>query len=237
MLGFFRNDTFSFSSADFSVLSSWQSSVGCFRFLIGLCLLQDLFEANKKEMTMVMIKSLTKLLRKYLVDQAKVPGLVDIILHMNLELYSLQRRETVRFGQSFELVTVLSSHDDSACYTLSKFEVVIQSKGNFPFVGDLGNLSEGWNKLICIILLSELCNSITTHKGCLLQARRQYHTESLCQVSGFCCQWKPCRFTRLCTALTEGNSRWAGFKAEICNGTSRGNYTCSKSANLWFLVC
>lgn len=46
---------------------------------------------------MVMIKSLTKLLRKYLVDQAKVPVLVDIILHMNFELYSLQRREQVRF--------------------------------------------------------------------------------------------------------------------------------------------
>jgi cohesin complex subunit SA-1/2 len=62
---------------------------------LSFCMIQELLEANKKELTMAMIKSLTPLLRKYLVDQAKVPALVDIILHMNLELYSLQRKEQV----------------------------------------------------------------------------------------------------------------------------------------------
>ncbi|CAM6081880.1 unnamed protein product [Calypogeia fissa] len=74
---------------------------------------KDLLEANKKEMTVAMIKSLTKLLRKYLVDQAKVPGLVDIILHMNLELYSLQRRET-SFATALQLIKdAFFKHGDS----------------------------------------------------------------------------------------------------------------------------
>jgi hypothetical protein len=47
-------------------------------------------------MTLAMVKSHAKLLRKYLVDDAKVASIVEIILHMQLNLYSLKRQEHVR---------------------------------------------------------------------------------------------------------------------------------------------
>lgn len=43
----------------------------------------------------MMMKNFPQLLRKYVVDKAKAPSLVQIVLHMNLELYSLKRQEQV----------------------------------------------------------------------------------------------------------------------------------------------
>ena len=42
-----------------------------------------------------MMKSYPLLLWKYISDQAKVSSLVEIVLHMNLEYYSLKRQEQV----------------------------------------------------------------------------------------------------------------------------------------------
>lgn len=42
-----------------------------------------------------MMKNYPLLLRKFMADKAKVPSLVDIVVHMNLELYSLKRQEQV----------------------------------------------------------------------------------------------------------------------------------------------
>ncbi|KAL3677583.1 hypothetical protein R1sor_027531 [Riccia sorocarpa] len=64
---------------------------------------KELIEVSQKEMTLAMIKSLTKLLRKYLADQAKVAALVEIICHMRLELYSLQRKEQ-SFAATLQLI-------------------------------------------------------------------------------------------------------------------------------------
>lgn len=41
------------------------------------------------------MKNYPLLLRKFMADKGKVPSLVEIILHMNLELYSLKRQENV----------------------------------------------------------------------------------------------------------------------------------------------
>jgi len=41
------------------------------------------------------MKSYPLLLRKYISDKAKVSSLVEIVLHMNLEYYSLKRQEQV----------------------------------------------------------------------------------------------------------------------------------------------
>ncbi|KAL2636383.1 hypothetical protein R1flu_007862 [Riccia fluitans] len=64
---------------------------------------KDLIEVSQKDMTVAMIKSLSKLLRKYLADQAKVAALVEIICHMKLELYSLQRKEQ-SFAAALQLI-------------------------------------------------------------------------------------------------------------------------------------
>jgi hypothetical protein len=47
-------------------------------------------------MTLAMVKSHAKLLRKYLADDAKVAAIVEIILHMQLSLYSLKWQEQVK---------------------------------------------------------------------------------------------------------------------------------------------
>ncbi|BBN04041.1 cohesin complex subunit SA-1/2 [Marchantia polymorpha subsp. ruderalis] len=74
---------------------------------------KESLEASKKEMTLAMIKSLTKLLRKYLADQAKVSALVEIIFHMKLELYSLQRKEQ-SFAAALQLIKdAFVKHGDS----------------------------------------------------------------------------------------------------------------------------
>ncbi|KAK7378918.1 hypothetical protein VNO80_04367 [Phaseolus coccineus] len=54
---------------------------------------KDVFENNKQEITVAMMKSYPLLLRKYISDKAKVSSLVEIVLHMNLEYYSLKRQE------------------------------------------------------------------------------------------------------------------------------------------------
>lgn len=44
---------------------------------------------------MAMMKNYPQLLRKYVADKAKAPPLIEIVQHMNLELYSLKRQEQV----------------------------------------------------------------------------------------------------------------------------------------------
>jgi cohesin complex subunit SA-1/2 len=48
-------------------------------------------------MTLAMVKSHAKLLRKYLADKSKVSALIEIGMYMQLELYSLKRQEQVSF--------------------------------------------------------------------------------------------------------------------------------------------
>ncbi|KAM6558472.1 hypothetical protein CsatA_027711 [Cannabis sativa] len=63
---------------------------------------KEIFEHNRKDITVAMMKNYPLLLRKFLADKAKVPSLVEIVLHMNLELYSLKRQE-----QNFKTVLQL----------------------------------------------------------------------------------------------------------------------------------
>uniref|UniRef100_A0A164Z0G5 SCD domain-containing protein n=1 Tax=Daucus carota subsp. sativus TaxID=79200 RepID=A0A164Z0G5_DAUCS len=63
---------------------------------------RETIEINRKNITVAMMKNYPQLLRKYMVDDAKVPLLVEIIVYMNLELYSLKRQE-----QNFKTVLQL----------------------------------------------------------------------------------------------------------------------------------
>ncbi|KAK7244685.1 hypothetical protein RIF29_39510 [Crotalaria pallida] len=54
---------------------------------------KETFENNKQDITVALMKSYPSLLRKFISDKAKVSSLVEIVLHMNLELYSLKRQE------------------------------------------------------------------------------------------------------------------------------------------------
>ncbi|EXC34668.1 hypothetical protein L484_020437 [Morus notabilis] len=54
---------------------------------------KEAFENYKRDISIAMMKNYPLLLRKFMADKAKVPSLVEIILHMNLELYSLKRQE------------------------------------------------------------------------------------------------------------------------------------------------
>ncbi|KAH8935631.1 hypothetical protein BDL97_17G039000 [Sphagnum fallax] len=64
---------------------------------------KEALETRKKEMTLAMVKSHAKLLRKYLADDAKVAAIVEIILHMQLSLYSLKRQEQ-NFASVLQLI-------------------------------------------------------------------------------------------------------------------------------------
>lgn len=60
-----------------------------------------MFDNNRRDITVAMMKNYPLLLRKFMADKAKVPYLVEIIVHMNLELYSLKRQEQVGFRKYF----------------------------------------------------------------------------------------------------------------------------------------
>ncbi|KAL4558817.1 hypothetical protein LXL04_037019 [Taraxacum kok-saghyz] len=63
---------------------------------------KEMIDSNRKDITVAMMKNYPQLMRKYMTDKTKVPSLVEIIIHMNLELYSLKRQE-----QSFQTVLEL----------------------------------------------------------------------------------------------------------------------------------
>lgn len=63
---------------------------------------KEMFENNRREITLAMLKNYPLLLRKFMADKAKVPSLVEIIAYMNLEIYSLKRQE-----QNFKTVLQL----------------------------------------------------------------------------------------------------------------------------------
>lgn len=63
---------------------------------------KEVLENNRRDITVAMMKNYPLLLRKFMADKAKVQSLVEIILYMNLELYSLKRQE-----QSFKDVLQL----------------------------------------------------------------------------------------------------------------------------------
>ncbi|XP_068337551.1 sister-chromatid cohesion protein 3 isoform X1 [Pyrus communis] len=63
---------------------------------------KDVFEHNRRDITLAMMKNYPLLLRKFMADKTKVPSLIEIIVHMNLELYSLKRQE-----QNFKTVLQL----------------------------------------------------------------------------------------------------------------------------------
>jgi cohesin complex subunit SA-1/2 len=54
---------------------------------------REIFENNRKDITVAMMKNYPQLLRKFMADKAKVSSLVEIIIFMKLELYSLKRQE------------------------------------------------------------------------------------------------------------------------------------------------
>ncbi|XP_057782454.1 sister-chromatid cohesion protein 3-like isoform X2 [Salvia miltiorrhiza] len=54
---------------------------------------KEMFENSKRDITVAMMKTYPQLLRKFMPDKDKVAPLVEIIPHMNLELYSLKRQE------------------------------------------------------------------------------------------------------------------------------------------------
>ena len=65
------------------------------------CECQEIFENNRRDITISMMKN-HPLLRKFMADKAKIPSLVEIIVHMNLELYSLKRQEQVGIRISYQ---------------------------------------------------------------------------------------------------------------------------------------
>lgn len=63
---------------------------------------KEMIENNRRDVTISMMKRYPQLLRKFMADKSKIAPLVDIIVYMNLELYSLKRQE-----QSFKMVLQL----------------------------------------------------------------------------------------------------------------------------------
>ncbi|KAL5793037.1 hypothetical protein ACOSP7_001631 [Xanthoceras sorbifolium] len=64
---------------------------------------KEVLENNRRDITIAMMKNYPLLLRKFMADKAKVPSLVEIIVYMNLELYSLKRQEQ-NFKNALQLI-------------------------------------------------------------------------------------------------------------------------------------
>lgn len=54
---------------------------------------KEYLENSKRELTVALMKAHPKLLRKYLADKDKISAIVELVMYMNLELYSLKRQE------------------------------------------------------------------------------------------------------------------------------------------------
>ncbi|XP_075102276.1 sister-chromatid cohesion protein 3-like isoform X1 [Nicotiana tabacum] len=54
---------------------------------------REMFESCKRDITVAMMRNYPQLLRKFMSDKAKIPYLLEIIVHMNLEIYSLKRQD------------------------------------------------------------------------------------------------------------------------------------------------
>lgn len=54
---------------------------------------REMMENNRRDVTISMMKRYPQLLRKFMADKGKIAPLVDIVINMNLELYSLKRQE------------------------------------------------------------------------------------------------------------------------------------------------
>ncbi|KAJ4968916.1 hypothetical protein NE237_015617 [Protea cynaroides] len=63
---------------------------------------KEALENNRRDITVAMMKNYPQLLRKFMADKEKAPSLVEIIVHLKLELYSLKRQE-----QNFKTVLQL----------------------------------------------------------------------------------------------------------------------------------
>lgn len=78
-----------------------------------------MFDNNRRDITVAMMKNYPLLLRKFMADKAKVPYLVEIIVHMNLELYSLKRQEQVGFRKCFVHIVKVILLMLSSCFKFS----------------------------------------------------------------------------------------------------------------------
>lgn len=65
---------------------------------------KEVFMKNKQDVTVAMMKNYPLLLRKFISDEAKVSSLVEVVLHINLALYSLKRQEQ-NFKNVLQLMT------------------------------------------------------------------------------------------------------------------------------------
>lgn len=77
------------------------------------------------------MKSYPQLLRKFLADKAKISSLVEIILHLKLELYSMKRQEQVTAKDVFDMHIYPSSlsypNNKDVCYlAFQSFKTVLQ---------------------------------------------------------------------------------------------------------------
>lgn len=56
---------------------------------------QETLDHSRNEITAALMKTFPKLLRKHLADKAKIPHIVELVMHMNLEQFNLKRQEQV----------------------------------------------------------------------------------------------------------------------------------------------
>ncbi|XP_073008392.1 sister-chromatid cohesion protein 3 isoform X1 [Typha latifolia] len=64
---------------------------------------KEALENSKREITTALVKSFPQLLRKYIADKVKISPLIEIVLLLKLEIYSLKRQEQ-NFKVSLELI-------------------------------------------------------------------------------------------------------------------------------------
>lgn len=82
----------------------------------SIIILQEILENSKHEITTALLKKYPQLLRKYISDKAKISPLIDMMMLMKLELYSLKRQDQVSW-------TVIYSSAQTFCLTCWQFRV------------------------------------------------------------------------------------------------------------------
>ncbi|KAJ0258076.1 Sister-chromatid cohesion protein 3 [Hirschfeldia incana] len=148
---------------------------------------REMFENNRKDITVAMMKNYPQLLRKFMSDKAKVSSLVEIVMFMKLELYSLKRQE-----QSFKAAVRLikdaffMNGEKEALRSCVKAITFCASESK----GELQDFSRGKLKDLEDTLLDKLTSAIKEVKdgndeySLLVNLKRLYELQLLKPVLG-----------------------------------------------------
>eukprot|EP00850_Spirogloea_muscicola_P001900 SM000007S20860 [mRNA] locus=s7:586500:592916:+ [translate_table: standard] len=143
---------------------------------------KETLDANKQDLTACFMKSLPKLIRKFIADKEKLGSIMEIILHLDMKLYALKRQEANFVGMISLLKESLFKHgeDDilhstarALCYCLKEGQAELREDAQH-LVMEIG--TELTDKIQAILKAAE--SDDDAEYTLTIHLRRAYHYQT-----------------------------------------------------------